>query len=69
MPCCVFIPRILEYNLDASAETNGAQLALNVFKQTSNSTLLSIKELSNNMDKYCLGLNPFFCLTKVSEMP
>jgi hypothetical protein len=64
MPPCIFIPRILDYNLDLSPEMHSATLALMSYQRVSG-TKFPGKLPSGNT----LRLNPFFCLLKVSDMP
>lgn len=65
MPPCIFIPRLMTYNLDLSAEDNNGNLALSLFKQTSDHDLVSLKDMKSKS----LFLNPFFTLLKVSALP
>jgi hypothetical protein len=36
MPPCIFIPRVLNYDLDRSPEDNNGQLSLGFYKQVTN---------------------------------
>lgn len=65
MPPSIFIPRLMKYNLDISAEDNNGNLALSFYKQTSGHDLVTIKDLKTKT----LFLNPLFTLLKVSDMP
>jgi len=71
MPPCLFIPRLVTFDLDLSAEDNGAELALAMYKRTSQHALASAKSLVASIEdkSVVLKLNPLFCLLKVSEMP
>jgi hypothetical protein len=42
MPPCIFIPRILEYDMDNTAEENHAQLSLGFYKQVTGKDFPSI---------------------------
>lgn len=64
MPPCIFIPRILSYDLDISAEGNGANLSLGYYSKVCHCEFPTL--LKNEMK---ISLNPFFCLTKVNDMP
>lgn len=66
MPPCIFIPRILAYDLDQSAEGNGANLSLEYYSKVCHFDFPTLQLLGNEMK---VSLNPFFCLTKVSDMP
>lgn len=67
MPPCIFIPRILEYNLDNSPEDNRAHLSLNFYKKVTDSEFPSLQQLGAK--GLSIVLNPFFTLTKVSDLP
>jgi hypothetical protein len=71
MPPCIFIPRILSFDLDNAAEDNGAELALTMYKKTSNHALASTKPLVASIEDKSLviKLNPLYSMLKVSEMP
>ena len=71
MPPCLFVPRILTFDLDLSAEDNGAELALTLYKRTSHHALPSTKSLLAALDDPTLliKLNPLFTLLKVSDLP
>jgi hypothetical protein len=71
MPPCLFIPRIVCYDLDNSAEDNNADLALTMYKRTSHHALYSTKSLIASLEDKSLliKLNPLYTLLKVSEMP
>jgi hypothetical protein len=71
MPPCLFVPRILTFDLDLSAEDNGAELALTLYKRISHHALPSTKSLLAALDDPTLliKLNPLFTLLKVSDLP
>ena len=64
MPPCIFIPRVLNYDLDKSPEDNNAQLSVGFYKQV---TKLDFPKDLKGAKSF--KLNPFFTLTKASELP
>lgn len=65
MPPCIFIPRILEYNMHNSPEENNAHLSLKFYSQLSHTQFPSLEHLKSA----AFRLNPFFVLTKVADLP
>ena len=65
MPPCIFIPRILRFDLDRSCEENGAELSFGFYSKISKEEFPSLEEIKGLK----FSLNPFFTLTKVSDLP
>jgi len=45
VPPCLYIPRLVKYELDISVEDNGGELALGMYKKTCKHGLVTAKQL------------------------